>query len=225
MEEKNIQIVRECIEQITNAKNFEKIYDYYSNECVFHTPPYVGLGFLPDDSSGKQLVIVSVAVHGPSAGKVMEGDVVLRARDDSGTWEGYDQLREGLWGQGKLGTKVTLTLLRNGETIETTIQRGRVEGFDNTMSELHDLWKHFLLAEMPDLRSEINQIIASENMVAFYATNTGTNMIYNQAAAWTECNILRMENGKIIEWWGVEDTLSQWRQMGFQFKEPQKTPA
>jgi predicted SnoaL-like aldol condensation-catalyzing enzyme len=64
--------------------------------------------------------------------------------------------------------------------------------------------------------------MASGDLVAYYATNSGTSKIYNQSAVWTECNILRLEDEKIVEWWGAEDTLSQWRQFGFQIKEPNK---
>lgn len=225
MDNKNIQIVRECIEQINNAKNFDKIYDYYSEECVFYNPPYVGLGFFPDDSSGERLEVKSVAPNSPATDVLQQGDVMLRASDDNASWEGYDQLRTGLWGQGKLGTEVTLTLMRRGETIEAKIKRGRIDGFNLPIATLHDVWRHFLLDEMPDLKSEIIQIMGSGDLVAFYAANTGTSTIYNQSAVWTECNILRIKDGQIVEWWGVEDTLSEWRQMGFQIREPQKEPA
>ncbi len=225
MDNKNIQIVRECIEQINNAKKFDKIYDYYSEECVFYNPPYVGLGFFPDDSSGERLEVKSVAPNSPATDVLQQGDVMLRASDDNASWEGYDQLRTGLWGQGKLGTEVTLTLMRRGETIEAKIKRGRIDGFNLPIATLHDVWRQFLLEEMPDLKTEIIQIMASGDLVAFYAANTGTNKIYNQPAIWSECNILRIKDGQIVEWWGVEDTLSEWRQMGFQIREPQKEPA
>jgi predicted ester cyclase len=222
MENKNALIVRECIEQIQNGRHFDRIYDYYSEKCVFSGPPYVGLGLIPDDSSGERLEIRSVAPSGPAAGKLQVGDVLLRARDANGTWEGYEELRTGLWCQGKLGTEVTLTLLREGETLEETIVRGRVEGFTSKIVDILDSWQHFLKVEMPDLYTEINLILASGDLVAYYATNTGTSKIYHQSAIWPECNILRLENGKIVEWWGVEDTLTRWWQFGFRIAEPAK---
>lgn len=220
MEDKNIQIVKDSIEQITNAKNFDRLYEYFDEECVFHGAPYVGTGISVDDTSGERVVIQKVAPKGPSAGIVQEGDVLLRATDENGTWESYDDLRSGLWGQGKLGTKVTLTLLRGGETIEADLVRGRVKAFDFKIADVYENWRRFLLEEMPDLKTEINQILASGDLVSYYATNSGTNKNYNQSAVWTECNILRMEDGKVVEWWGTSDTLSQWRQYGFQIKEP-----
>jgi predicted ester cyclase len=220
MDNTNVQIVRESIEQINNAKRFERVYDYYSEQCLFHTPPYVGLGLFPDETSGERVVIKSVAANGPAAGNVQVGDELLSARDANGTWEGYDSLRTGLWGQGKLGTEVTLTLLRNGETVDVTLARGRVEGFDNTMAESLPDWKYYVTEVMPDLHSEINQIIAQGDYVAYFATNTGTSNMYHQSAVWTESGILRLENGKIVEMWIVEDQLSMWRQFGFRIQEP-----
>ncbi len=120
---------------------------------------------------------------------------------------------------------MTLTLMRRGETIEAKIKRGRIDGFNLSIATLHDVWRHFLLEEMPDLKSEIIQIMALVTWSLTMPANTGTSTIYNQSAVWTECNILRIKDGQIVEWWGVEDTLSEWRQMGFQIREPQKEPA
>lgn len=218
----NQQIVRESVEQILNAKRFDRIYDYYSEQCLLISPPYVGLGFVLDDSSGVQHVIKSVAANGPASGRLQVGDVLLRAHDAYGTWEGYEQLRTRLWGQGKLGTVVTLTVLRDGETIEVPLVRGRVEAFHNTIAEVLDLWQHSIRSETPDLHTEINLILGSGDLVAYFATNTCTSTLYHQSAVWTECNIVRLENGKIVEWWGVEDGLSQLRQFGFRMTEPEK---
>jgi len=222
MEDQNIQIVRECVDQIFNAKHFDRIYDYYNEQCILISPPYVGLGFALDDSSGVQHVILSVADNGPASGKLQVGDVLLRAHDAYGTWEGYEQLHARVWGQGKLGTPVTLTVLRDGETIEVPLVRGRVEGFHNTIAEILSLWQHTVLSEMPDLHTKINQILGSGDRVAYFATNTCTSTLYHQSAVWTECNIVRLEDGKIVEWWGVEDGLSQLRQFGFRMTEPEK---
>lgn len=220
MEEKNIQTVREYMVQVINNKHLDRVYEYCSAQCLFHSPPYVGLGLFPDDSSGERLVVINVAANAPAAGKVLKGDVLLRASDASGTWEGFEQLRTGLWGQGVLGTPVTLTLQRDGKTIDVALMRGRVEGFDSRLPDFLESWRHFLQEEMPDLHTEINQILAAGDRVAFYATNTGTNQLYHQSAVWCECNILRLENGKIVEWWGVEDALSQWRQFGYKIQAP-----
>ena len=220
MEDQNIRIVKECIEQITNAKQLDRIYEYYSPQCVFHTPPYVGMGIFPDDTSGEKVVIKQVAKNSPAAGVLQIGDELLSASDATSSWQGYKQLRSGLWGQGRFGTPVKVTLLRNGQKTEVTVTRGRVEGFNSTLEQVIDMWLYFFREEMPDIRTEIQQIFTSGDLVAYYATNSGTSSIYHQSAVWSECNILRLENGKIVEWWGVEDTISQWRQFGFQIAEP-----
>jgi len=223
MENKNILIVRECIEQITNLKHFDRVYDYYSQGCVFHTPPYVGLGIMHDDSSGEHISIKMVATNAPATGKIQAGDIVVRASDASRVWEGFESLRAGMWGLGVLGSTLNLTLLRDGVAREVAIVRGCVEGFDCSMAELLDGWLFYLTHEIPDLHSEINHILAAGDLVAYYATNTGTNAIFHQSAVWTECNILRLENGKIVEWWGVEDLQSMQQQFGFHIIEPVKS--
>jgi predicted ester cyclase len=220
MENNNIHIVKECVEQVSNRKQIDRIYDFHSKDCIFHTPPYVGLGIMHDDTSGERVEIKLVAANAPATGKVQVGDIVLRASDAYGMWEGFERLRDGSWGLGVLGTEVTLTLLRHGEMIDVTLQRGRVEGFDNILSDVIDGWQHYLTHDVPDLHSEINLILGSGDLVAYFATNTGTSAIYHQSAVWTECNILRLENGKIVEWWGVEDTLRMQHQFGFHLVEP-----
>lgn len=100
--------------------------------------------------------------------------------------------------------------------------RSRIEGFDFTLAEAYEGWRQYLLEDMPDLKLEINRILTSGDLVAYFATNSGTSKIYDQSAVWGECSILRLEGGKIVEWWGAEDILSQWRQFGFQIMEPSK---
>ena len=220
MENKNIQIVQKCVEQIMNHKQLDRIYDYYSQGCIFRTPPYVGLGIMYDDSSGESVVINQVAENAPATGKVQVGDVVLRASDEHGTWEGFERLRAGSWGLGALGSEVSLSVLRDGQTLDVTLVRSRIDGFDSILSEILDNYQHYLTHDIPDYHSEINRILASGDLVAYFATNTGTSAVFHHSAVWTECNIVRLENGKIVEWWGVEDTLSMRHQFGFHLVEP-----
>jgi predicted ester cyclase len=125
-----------------------------------------------------------------------------------------------MWGMGVLGSEVNLTLLREGKTIQVTVKRGRVDGFDSTLNETFDRWKYYLQEEIPDVHTEINQIFAAGDWVAYFATSTGTHKLYNQSAVWTECSMVRLENGKIVEWWGLEDTVTQWGQFGYHFQSP-----
>jgi len=57
--------------------------------------------------------------------------------------------------------------------------------------------------------------------VAYHATHWSTHPKYQQSAVWTSCNILRLENDKIVEWWSVDDSLSQQLQLGFRMVEPE----
>lgn len=225
MEDGNVQIVRECIEQVFNAKRLDRIYDYYTEDCLIHHAPYVGLGVFPDESSNDRMVVKSVAPGGPAAGKVLVDDVILSVAEPERTWEGFEQLRTGLWGQGRAGDEVTFTLLRGEQSHEVTVLRGRVEAFDITMAEMKDTIQHWLEQEMPDFWTEINVILGSGDLVAFFATDTGTSTIYRRSAVWSECNILRLQDGKIVEWWGSEDTFAQLRQLGFRVTEPERAMA
>jgi SnoaL-like polyketide cyclase/PDZ domain len=222
MEDHNILIIREFLEQIINRKNFDRFNDYFSPSCLVHNTPYVGMGVMLDDSSGDRLVIRQVAAHAPASGKLMPGDVIIAAKDGERTWQGFDQLSQGMWGFGILGTSVTLTLQRDGQTREVTIQRGLVQEFDVPREDFLAAWQHFYTSEMPDLHIVIDWIFASGDQVAYYATNTATHVKYKTSAVWSECNIMRLEGGKIVEWWGVDDALSMYRQFGFRLVEPGK---
>jgi predicted ester cyclase len=222
MKDQNIQIVKEYIEQVFNQKRIERIFDYIAEECIFHSPPYVGIGLIPDSTSGERIVIQEIARGGPADGKLQIGDVITRARDANGDWQTFDELHLRLWGQGKLGAPVTLTVLRGDKELEYTIMRGRIEGFDNKAEDTIWMWEEYLTKEFPDLTCEINLIFGEGDQVAYFATNTGTNSTFHQTVIWTECNILRLEKGRIVEWWGVEDTQSQMLQEGFRLLEPVK---
>jgi predicted SnoaL-like aldol condensation-catalyzing enzyme len=221
MNNKNIQIVQEYIAQVINGKRFERMYDYLSKQCLFHNPPYVGLGLFPDSSSGERIEIKNVVPNSPADGKVQVGDILLRVRDGGRTWEGYEQLQNPVWGPGKIGDEVMMTLLRDGEALEVTVTRGQITGFAQVLADTYDAWVHYMKAEVPDLRSEVNLILASGDLVAYHATHWSTHPKYQQSAVWTSCNILRLENDKIVEWWSVDDALSQQLQLGFQMVEPE----
>lgn len=44
------------------------------------------------------------------------------------------------------------------------------------------------------------EVTLKRGRVAYFAINSGTNQLYHQSAVWSECNLLRLENGKIVEW-------------------------
>lgn len=225
MPKNNVQIVRECIEQIMNQRSFDRLYDFYSPECRFHSPPYVGVGVFPDDSDGQRLLFRHILPGSPAAGRLQEGDELLRAHDANGAWETFEQLRLGLWGQGKAGTPLTLTVRRAGKVLEVPIVRGRIQGSPLLIDKIIDGWRYSLENDYPDLKTEINLILGQDDLVAFFATNTGSNQVFHQPVVWSECNILRLQDGKITEWWGVSDNLAEMKQLGFHLVEPVKEAA
>ncbi len=79
-----------------------------------------------------------------------------------------------------------------------------MEDFDITMTDFHADWQRILIRETPDMRIVIDCIFASGNQVAYFATNTATHTEHKRSAVWSECNIMRLAEGKIVEWWGVE---------------------
>jgi predicted ester cyclase len=220
MSKSNTQIVQEYIEEVGNMKHYERTFDYCSRDCVYHLAPYIGLGFSIDDSSGEKVFIKDIAPNSPAKGQLQMKDELVRAKDASNTWETWKELKEGMWGQGVLGTPVTLTVNRAGKQMDIQIERGRVEGFDSKLADSIENSKDYTLKFWPDLKSEIKLILAEGDLVACYLVNSGTNLEYHHSAVWDECDIHRLKDGKIIEMWGVENNLSEMKQMGYQINPP-----
>jgi predicted ester cyclase len=223
MLKKNAEIVREYFNDVINAHNIDRIYDYLDKKCVFHTPPYVGLGLRWDEKPGEKLVITAVAEKGPCYGKLMAGDEAVRIQDEHGIAETFEQLKNGFYGLGRIGTPVSITVRRGEKLLDFTAIRSRIEGFDNVMSDdqLEGIRK-FFTEIIPDYKAEIKVILEDGDKVAIYLISSGTSQEFHASAVWPECSIWRLENGKIVETWGVEDNLSWNLQMGYQLKEPVK---
>ncbi len=78
------------------------------------------------------------------------------------------------------------------------------------------------LAGMPDFKTEIQDLIAEGDRVVARVIMTGTHTgnFYGIPATgkrveFTGVYIVRIENGKIVEHWGEEDSLSLLKQLGF----------
>ena len=82
--------------------------------------------------------------------------------------------------------------------------------------------RKFFTEIMPDYKAEIKVILEDGDKVAYYLLSSGTSQEFHASAIWPECGIMRLENGKIVETWNVEDNLSWNLQMGYQVKEPVK---
>jgi len=223
MQKKNAEIVREYFKEVINAHNIDRIYDYLDKKCVFHTPPYVGLGFRWDEKPGKKLLISSVAENGPCYGKLMAGDEMVRIQGEHGTAETFEQLKNGFYALGRIGNPVSITVRRGDKLLDFTLVRSRIEGFDNIMNDnLLEVFRKFFTVDTPDYKAEIKVILEDGDKVAYYLLSSGTSQEFHASAIWPECGIMRLENGKIVETWSVEDNLSWNLQMGYQVKEPVK---
>ncbi len=81
MSKKNTQIVRDYIEEVTNRKHYDHVFDYCSKDCVIHDAPYVGLGVTGDDRSGDRVFISEIAPNSPAAGKLEVKDELVHVKD------------------------------------------------------------------------------------------------------------------------------------------------
>ncbi len=224
MTQTNVEIVRAYIAAI-NHNEFDRLFDYCSPDCAFYSPPYVGLGVNFDDSSGERLVLLTVAPEGPAAGILQPGDELLRVSENDQAWETFHDLKTGLWGQGVVGTSLHMRLRRGDSTLNYTLQRGLVKGMKIELAGILDAWRIGKMKEWPDLKTEIQVIFGEGDWVAAYLLNTGTNEEYHRTAIWSECDIFRFSNGRIVEIRTVEDGYANMKQLGFEIREPQREPA
>ena len=222
MSKTNSQIVQEYFEIVINQKHFERTFEFCSQDCIILNPPYIGLGFNSDDSSGEQIIITEIAQNAPATGKLQVKDQIVRVKDAEKTWETFQDLKAGSWGwgQGILGTQVTITVNRGGKQIEIPLTRGHVEGFNLKLSTNVELWSNNTLKYWPDIQCEIKLICAEGDLVAYYAVDSGINHEFMRSAVWDECGIYRFKEGKIIEMWGIENTLGLLKQLGYQVHPP-----
>lgn len=222
MSETNIQIVRDFIEVVLNQKKFEQAFDYLARDCVSHSPPYIGNGVRYDDSGGTQIRVVETAPNGPADGRLLPGDEVVRVTDGKRTWDTFEELSQFIWPLGIAGTSFTVSVRRDGELLEVPITRGRVEAFDIKVADLIDQWKEYTLKYWPDLVIEIRMIFGSEDLVACYLINSGTSLEFDRFAVWSEYDLYRLKDGRIVEMWGLEDRLQQMTQLGYEINEPSR---
>ena len=222
MSKSNVKIVREYIEEVNNRKNFDVVFDYCDKNCMIHVSPYVGFGINTDDTSGNRVVILKVALRSPAHGHLHAGDELVRVHDDENHWETFEQLKSGLWGQGVVGTSVTFTVRRGGNILTIPLTRARIEGFDQKLADMIDIWRTNTLKDWPDLKTNIDMIFGDGDLVMCYGVNQGTNTEYHRSAVWAEMDLFRLKDGKITEIWGVQDDIAVMKQLGYQIHEPVK---
>lgn len=219
MTQTHSSILRGFFDEVINQKRLDLFPNYFSEQYVGHGTPYVGVGVAPDDSSGGKVIIQLVNPGSPADGKLMVGDEILRVFDGERTWETFDGLRQPLWGQGALGTSLTVWVRRDGVEHEIPLVRGLVQGFEFAYRFLEPGHRQFF-KDWPDLTVRLVNVIETGDLVAYHAENQGYNVRYGRAAIWAEFGFVRIQQGKITDWWAVEDTFSQFKQLGYTIQEP-----
>lgn len=221
MSKSNTEVCREFIEQVVNAKQLDLLDEFFSPDFVYHTPPFVGMGIITDDSSGERMVVREVVPGSPADGRLQVGDEIVAAADATNTWTSFMQLKHTDFGRGKLGSQVTLTVHRGENMIEVLITRGQVPGGPVPRSIGEEGYRRFLTTDYPDFKAEINLLIGEGDLVAYYLTDSGTSADFGQAAVWMESGFMRFKDGKITDWWSVSDDFNLMKQLGYQVKAPE----
>jgi hypothetical protein len=149
----------------------------------------------------------------------MVGDEILRIADGERTWETFDELRQSDWGPGTQGTSFTMWVRREGVEHEVSLERGLVPGFEFPYHALESVMSDWL-KDWPDLKSRLMRVIEAGDLVAYHVENQGNNTRYGRAAVWAEFGFVRVQHGKITDWWITEDTFSQFTQLGYTIEGP-----
>lgn len=76
------------------------------------------------------------------------------------------------------------------------------EGMERAFAGLHE--------EFPDVRVEVESIVAEGDMVAVRTTFSGTHGPTGKRAMWPEMVFARLSDGKVVESWEVIDTGRNW---------------
>jgi predicted SnoaL-like aldol condensation-catalyzing enzyme len=76
------------------------------------------------------------------------------------------------------------------------------EGMKRAFAGLHE--------EFPDVRVEIESMVAEGNMVAVRLTFSGTHALIGERATWPEMVFARFSEGKAVDSWEVTDTGRSW---------------
>ncbi len=219
MAQTNGSILRSYFEEVVNQKRLDLISKYFSEKFIGHGSPYVGMGVMIDDSSGDKVTIRHVHPGSPAQGKLQEGDELLRVVDGEKTWKGFEELRHSLWGQGALGSLITLHVRRDKAEREVPVTRGLVQGFEYPYSMLEDGNREFF-KEYPDLKIRLVNVIEAGDLVAYHAENQGHNTRFGRSAVWAEFGYARFQDGKITDWWSSDDSASLLKQLGYTILPP-----
>ena len=219
MPQTNSSVLRGFFDEVVNQKRLDLLPKYFSEKYVGHGTPYVGVGIAPDFISETKVTVQVVNPDGPAAGKLMVGDEILHVSDGERTWETFDELRQSAWGQGVLGTSLTMWVRREGVEHEISLVRGLVQGFEFSYRFVEDGMPEWF-KDWPDLEIRLLRVMESGDLVAYQAENQGYNALYGRSAVWAEFGFVRVQDGKITDWWSAEDAFSQMKQLGYTIEDP-----
>jgi hypothetical protein len=219
MTQTNSSILHGYFDEMINQKQLDLIPKYFSEKFIGHGTPYVGMGVSTDDTSGNKVIIEVVNPGSPAEGKLMVGDEIVRARDGERTWQTFEELRQGLWGLGVIGSSLTVVVRRGKEEKEITIVRGLVQGFEFPY-KLVEAGNRELFKVWPDLKARLVNVIEAGDLVAYHVENQGHNVRYGRTAVWAEFGFMRVQGGKITDFWSAEDGVSQLSQLGYTILAP-----
>ena len=100
------------------------------------------------------------------------------------------------------------------------VEHSVLPGLPNNREGFKELLNQFFNA-FPDMKVTIEDIIAEEDRVVLRVTSSGTHKGEFMGIAPTdksfsigEIHIMRMENGQMVEHWGIEDNMSMMQQLG-----------
>lgn len=219
MTQTNSSILRGYFDEVQNQRRLDLLPKYFSEKFVGHGTPYVGVGIAPDSSSGVKVTVQLVNPGGPADGKLMVGDEILRVSDGERTWGTFDELRQPAWGQGVPGTSLTIWVRREEVEHEISLVRGLVPAFEFPYHALEPGMREWL-EDWPDLETHLVKVMEAGDLVAYHAESKGYNARYGRAAVWAEFGFVRVQDGKITDWWSTEDAFSQLKQLGYTIEEP-----
>ena len=215
----NSSVLRGYFDEVFNQRRLDVLSKYLSEEFVGHGTPYVGMGFAPDYSDGAKVTVQHVNPGSPAEGKLMVGDEILRVADGERTWETFEELRSPAWGQGVVGTSVTMWVQREGVEHEITFVRGMMPGFEFPY-HLVEPGIGDWIQDWPEYETRLVQVLEAGDLVAYHAENEGHNARYGRSAVWAEFGMVRVRDGKITDWWSAEDSFSLYKQLGYFIEEP-----
>ncbi len=205
-----------------DKKQVDKVGDFISEDYVFHVAPYVGLGFNMDESEKGKLIVISLAKGSPAEKALKIGDEIVGMADELHSTQSVEELRKGMggWGQGKIGTPITVTVMRDGAKIDLELTRAKIEGFDLPYSKLKNIWEHDMLTAVDNQKTELLHFFEDGDMVMYFARISGTINEFGRTAIWEYATVARIKNGKIVEAWSVGPGLEYYTQLGFKIEPP-----